>query len=348
MSVAVDIPGDLRASVEAASQGRATVRYTDKGQPSFFYRIPKFQVEDIDASLGTGTHPAFVVDGAEKDEILVGLHHAAEVNGEAVSQPGMMPRVSINHDEVVALARATGAGFCAATTPMYAALALLARHSGRYPRGNNNNGVAWNATGEYGVDVDGNSTAGGGVTGALRTGSGPVAWNWPADEWGMQGLNGNVWEWSPGQRIVDGEIQIIADNDAVLAGTDLSTSGPWQAIHRTTGALIAPGSADAVHYAASGTADGTLVGSSGSDFSGYTAHGVEDAALHRLRQYGLAPPLGGGMESDNLWHTLTGERLPFRGGLWNNSSGAGAFALYLGYARSARVTSIGFRPAFVI
>jgi len=39
------------------------------------------------------------------------------------------------------------------------------------------------------------------------------------------------------------------------------------------------------------------------------------------------------------------ERLPIRGGNWNNSSGAGAFALNLNNARSNRNTSIGFRPA---
>ncbi|MCA1774966.1 MAG: formylglycine-generating enzyme family protein [Loktanella sp.] len=328
------------------SGGDMTVRFTASGQPSYFYRMRKFNVQDLDASLGTGVHPAFVVGGVEKDEILVGVHQAAEVGGEMVSQAGLVPRVNRNHDQAVTLARNTGAGFCVATTPMYAALALLARSDFRFPRGNNDDGRAYDAPDEFGVDDNGNPTEGGGAT-VIRAGSGPVTWNYPPTPFGVQNLNGNVWEWSPGQRIVDGEIQIIADNDAVLAATDLSTTGPWQAIDKDTGALVAPGSAGTVHYAESGTAAGTLVCSSGSAFSSMTAHGVGAAALERLKQYGLMQP-GSPIESDGFNINMSGERLPLRGGRWAGGSGAGVFALDLSSARSVSGTIIGFRPAFVI
>ena len=39
------------------------------------------------------------------------------------------------------------------------------------------------------------------------------------------------------------------------------------------------------------------------------------------------------------------ERLPIRGGNWNNGSNAGVFALNLNNARSNSNTNIGFRPA---
>lgn len=39
------------------------------------------------------------------------------------------------------------------------------------------------------------------------------------------------------------------------------------------------------------------------------------------------------------------ERLPIRGGNWNNGSRAGVFALNLNNARSNANTNIGFRPA---
>ena len=39
------------------------------------------------------------------------------------------------------------------------------------------------------------------------------------------------------------------------------------------------------------------------------------------------------------------ERLPIRGGNWNNGSQAGVFALNLNNARSNANTNIGFRPA---
>jgi phosphate/sulfate permease len=50
----------LRASVEAASGGKRTVIYDDKKNPSIMYDIPKFKNSDIDSSLGTDTHPAFI------------------------------------------------------------------------------------------------------------------------------------------------------------------------------------------------------------------------------------------------------------------------------------------------
>lgn len=114
------------------------MRFTAKGQPGYFYRLRKFTVESLDASFGTGVHPAFIVGSVEKDEILIGVHQAAEVNGEMVSQAGRVPRAGINHDQAVTWARATGSGFCVATNAMYAALALRCRTAWRFPRGNNN------------------------------------------------------------------------------------------------------------------------------------------------------------------------------------------------------------------
>ncbi|WP_439137528.1 hypothetical protein [Roseicyclus sp.] len=343
------IQADLQRQIETMSNGQMTVRFTTKGQPSYFYRLRKFNVETLDASLGTGVHPAFVVSGVEKDEILIGVHQAAEVDGEMVSQAGHVPRVSINHDQAVTLARNTGAGFCVATNAMYAALALQRRAASRFPRGNNSYGRAYNAIDEWGVNDNGDPTSGGQAAGntVIRAGSGPVAWNHPPNAFGVQNINGNVWEWSPGMRIVDGEIQIIADNDAVLSATDLSVNGPWLAILAADGTLVAPGTAGTVRYATSGSTTGTLVCSSGNAFSAMIAHGVSEAALQRLKTLGLMQP-GAPIEQDGFFINLSGERLPSRGGFWFAGSRAGVFALNLVVAQSGTGTSIGFRPAFVI
>jgi len=346
MSITLDIKGDLRNQVEAMSGGEMTVRYTAKGQPSYFYRFRRDVFEaDVEPELSVN-HPAFFVNGVQKSEILVGIHQAAEVNGEAVSQAGLMPRVSINHDQAVDLCRVTGPGFFACTNPIYAAIALQCRARFRYPRGNNNYGKAYNAPNEYGVDENGDPGTGSRKT-AIRAGSGPATWNHPPTPFGIQNLNGNVWEWSPGMRIVDGEIQIIEGNDAALIATDLSDSGPWQAVDATTGNLVAPGTAGAVKYASSGSADGTLALSNGRPFSDMQANEVSPAALTLLKRYGLMPP-GAPMESDYFYLSTSGERLPFRGGSWSYAAGAGVFALNLSHPRSISYATIGFRPAFVL
>lgn len=72
MPITISIPDNLRQSVEAASGGRNTVIYDVKGYPSIMCVIPKFNLQDIDPSLGTGVHPAFLVNGVEKPEIFIG------------------------------------------------------------------------------------------------------------------------------------------------------------------------------------------------------------------------------------------------------------------------------------
>lgn len=51
--------------------------------------------------------------------------------------------------------------------------------------------------------------------------------------------------------------------------------------------------------------------------------------------------------SDNVWAVNKGERIPIRGGRWNDTSYAGVFKLSLYYVRSYASGHIGRRSAFV-
>ncbi|WP_298396664.1 hypothetical protein [uncultured Azonexus sp.] len=359
------VKDDLRASVEAASGGKQTVLYTASGQPCYMNVIPKFLVQDIDAGLGSGVHPAFIVNGIEKNEIFVGAYQGIAKNGEFLSLPGVDPTASQSFDYFANLARVNGPGWHAISNVEFAALALWCWKNGFMPRGNTNYGKSSDSAWETGRRIDGGTPGDTAGTPRTLTGSGPASWRHDNSNGGIADLNGNIWEWTPGMRIVGGEIQIIENNNAALNATDFgATSAAWKAINGATGALVTPtftGSiaggdyvattANSVRYAASGTSAYTLVRASGSSFEGMTNPGttpVADAALQVLKKHGLFPVAATGLGGDGFWLDVTGERLPIRGGYWNFAATSGVFALNLNNARSHAYSVIGSRPAFVL
>lgn len=348
----VFIKDAYRQQVEAASGGRQTVLYTAKGQPSIMNIIPVFNLEDIDPALGTGVHPAFIVGGVQKSEIFIGTHIGSASENELISRPGVEPAHSRDHDQFVTLARACGAGWHVMTNAEWSAIALWSHKNGTMPRGNTNYGRSSDAPHETARRMDllepGNTSG----NPRTRTGSGPASWRHDHTMHGISDLCGNVWEWTPGMRIVNGEIHVIANNDAALTATDFAAgSTAWRAIDGATGELVAPGHANAVKYAASGTGRYTLVHANWALFESMANPGsppVSAAALQKLKAFGLFPVASSGLGGDTFGYDLTGERLPVRGGGWNHGASAGVFVLNLYYPRSHAGTGLGARPAFVI
>lgn len=359
------VKDDLRASVEAASGGKQTVLYTAAGHPSIMNIIPAFNLEDIDASLGTGRHPAFVVNSTNKAELFIGTYQGIVKDGNLLSLPNVTPTVNHAFDTFRAQVAANGPGWHLMSNAERSAIALWCWKNGFQPRGNNNYGRDVANTWETARRPDGLAPGYTGSGGIALAGSGPASWRHDNTPFGISDLNGNIWEWSTGMRIVAGEAQVLQDNNAADNTKDVSaTSSEWKAIDGSTGNLVTPTftgtiaggdyvatTPNSVRYAVSGTSDYTLVRASGSSFEGMTNPGgtpVGAAALALCKRLGLYPVAASGLGGDGFWLDATGERVPLVGGYWHYGATSGVFALALNNARSGVSTDIGARPAYVL
>lgn len=364
------IKDDLRAAVEAASGGRQTVLYTAKGQPSYMNVIPKFMLEDVAdvaGSLGVGVHPAFIVNGIEKSEFFYGTYQGVIKNGELLSLPNVGTTRGGGFDSCVNAARANGAGWHIGSNAEWAAIMLWCHKNGFTPRGNTNYGRSGDAPYETARRVDG-ATPGSISTAAILNGSGPASWRHDNSAGGISDMVGNIWEWQSGLRVVEGELQIIPNNDAATA--DLSSgSAAWKAIRLSDGALVAPGTAGTAKF---DSPTDTTVGIGGAPMlstsiiyrngavgDNTSGPGVLDSTFNSsTTAVGVTVPallLALGVyrhkdvtDGDRIYVRNYGERQAVRGGSWGNGVGAGIRALSLASAGSSSGGDFGARPAFVL
>jgi hypothetical protein len=170
----------------------------------------------------------------------------------------------------------------------------------------------------------------------------------------VRDLNGNVWEWVSGMRLVDGEIQIIVDPVGADHGV---ASAVWKAILQD-GSLVAPGTADTLKY------DATAAGGTGSVKINTTVTSQSNGSTSASEQLELIAPQAGvtvppllaqlalapgtnGLLADRVYMRNLAERFPFRGGRWYITSNAGVFTCVLDSPRSLTDTSVGFRLGYV-
>lgn len=329
----------LRASVEAATGGKVTVLYDDKGYPSYMRVIPKFNVEDIDALLGTGVHPAFIVAGVEKSEIFLGQYPAIVKDGRALSLPGVDPTTSVDFDTAKGYCTAKGAGWHMLTNWEWAALELWCLKNGFQPRGNTYYGRHHDQVHEQGLRQDGVAPGTASGTARTLTGSGPASWRHDNTLAGISDITGNIWKWVNGMKLVGGKFYMPNDNDFNLAEASWVDQGVI--IAEDTGDKLGDAALDTVH---------AIGGVSFGAWKGLTTTTNYDALAAAIRQrmfqacidpYNVTDPVG------NLWFNTDGERMPRRGGGWLDAGDAGPGALDLGNGRSSVDTSIGFFLAFI-
>ncbi|MCW5222412.1 hypothetical protein D5041_02005 [Verminephrobacter aporrectodeae subsp. tuberculatae] len=334
------IKDNLRTQVEAASGGAATVMYTAKGHPCYMSVIPKFNLEDIHASLGTGVHPAFIVNGIEKDAIYIGQYQGIVEDENLLSIPGVLPNYYRRFDEFQQYAKNNGAGWHMMTHAEWAAIALWCWKNGTMPRGNTNYGKSHSMPHETGRRHHN------GMGSWIYTGSGPASWRHNGLPHGIADLTGNVPEWLGGVRLNEGEIQILPNNDAAdNTKSQSADSAHWRAIRASDGALVEPGTAGTLKYdAATAVTDydtqAAILSDSktnptnpgGNDYNTrntFKSMGVKAGLTVPAiaKALGLYPIADSNLGDDAFWICNHGERLPLAGGrCWNDGPRAGVFA----------------------
>lgn len=309
-SPSIFIVDQLRSSVEAASGGRMTVIYNVAGLPSYMHVFPAYRCQDVAPSgeLGEGVHPAFMFDGAQDSEILLGAYPAVMVDDFAVSQPGLDPRASINFDNARALCQANGAGFDLMSNLDWAAVSLWCMANGFQPRGNTYYGQSHADKWETGRRQDNAEPGQSSGNARTLTGSGPASWSHDSTPAGIHDLVGNAWEWVSGVKLIDGRTWLAAENGVTDEGQYIDT-----------GFDIDQGT-----------------------FSSRNSDGASELILRSL----IAPASSALAPQGYRYVNAEGERLPSRGGSWSYGGYAGLGALHLNLSRAYAATAIGFRLRF--
>lgn len=341
---------DLQGAVAEFGAGNKVI-YDDIGMPSIMYGVPKMKYSDIITGGTDEVLPFWIVDGEEKNTIWVSKFPNIVESDRAYSLGMRLPKNYITFDQAVAACKNKGNGWHLNQTGIFACLNLLSQKLGTVPHGNTNYGKDYYHAYEHGIQPQGE-------TSRTLTGSGEPTWYHNHDTSGIADLCGNVWEWTGGLRLVDGEIQIIPYGNCMKLDCDMSaTSTLWKAI-MPDGTLVEPGTAGTLKIDRTSASDATLrintsVTTQTTDSNDTNAvfkdvKAVSGVSIPKLLiALGLFPDSGvTGYGNDRFWARNNGERLPFRGSAFVSTSYSGPSALYLVHVRSTSHDAVGFRSAF--
>lgn len=306
------------------------VIFDKEGRPDI---VVTYTAEELAEALGAD-HPVLTVNGRRISELCIGKYPATMIEALPYSLPFMKPAGNMTFDEMVIACEAKGEGWHLLTAAEWAAIALISRKNGTLPHGNTN-------CGSYNEDEREKGIKFGGLPLTL-TGSGPVTWTHTHTAEGIHDLVGNQFERIGGVRFMDGEIQIIPDNDAAGRASQSKNSEAWTPVLSDKGKPVKYKIEDGVLVL---TVDEKIVADwDGCRFREITSE-IEVPKI--LKQLALFPEDPETLGDDFMWIDTDGERLASRGGSWSSASDAGVFHCDGSDLRSDSDTYIGFRPAFV-
>lgn len=341
--------------------------YDDKGMPSVMVKIPRMTWAELGVGDSTEVFPAFKINGKVVDALYFSKYSNVVQNSRAYSLPARDPAVNATLDQSMEYAANKGDGWHCITRLEWCMIALWCLKNGFQPNGNNNYGKDITESTYKAVPTLRDST---GKVCRVATGTGPLSWYHNNAPDGIADMNGNVWAWTSGIRLVYGELQVLSrdgttfgDDAADPANSQSADSALWRAVNGTTGALIIPdgkgttanslkldftsngwkwvtgalsNKQDAVRYA---------------EFESTTVDTTVCEAAQRILQalcLYKANNTVGAYKGDGFWASNgAAERCFLAGGYWNSSSGAGVFEVGCNNPRVLSLVNVGFRSAFV-
>ena len=325
----------------------------DKGNPSVMVKIPKMTYKDLGLE-GTGTFPAWIVNGKEVPYICISKYQNIVKDGRAYSLPYQRPAVNVTFDQAVQYCESKGEGWHLMSNVEWQAIALWCAKNNCMPGGNNNGSY-----GDYYYPTQKGAPMPANGYYYTATGSGDKSWFHNNDFSGIADLNGNVYEWVGGVRMQNGEFHIIKDNDTAAHVSQSASSSEWKAIKPGTtvdnATLVSPGTTGVLINKSNGG-----LGIKGTDSPG-SSSGVAYNRKASLASSSLSskipkqayahgfvlPEITTDRQDYTYYPNSSTEYMCYRGGYVDDNDYAGVFYSNCDGTRSNSFGDIGFRSAFV-
>ena len=335
------------------------------GKPSVMVYIPKFTMKQIIIGGSDKVHPAFIVNGVERDGFYISKYQNTDIDGVGYSLPAAVARNETGFGIVGSMCSVKGEGWHLTTIQEWGAMALICKKIGHLPNGNNDYGKDKREDYYKAIPVASDKDSG---KGRVLTGTGPLSWSHDGTAAGVWDLNGNLSEWVGGFRVVFGEIQVLPDNDgADPHNSQDADSAAWRAIDAATGEYITPDG--------NGTTKGSVKTDLVDSFNGWSNKWffttsiknrkdevrrgdfsfiecddtVGPAAKELLVALGLMAddPLYDYKEQYCYMNNGFPEGFMYRGGYWGSGAFAGVFCWSSSWGRDFLGEGNGFRASYI-